>query len=66
MFVVAELVNWYLPEPAGLSVAVPMNGQLAVGAAMLLVARTEKLKPVALVKIKVKLPPLNATPPKFE
>ena len=55
-----------MPEPAGLSTAVPTTGQLAFGAARLLVASTEKLNPVTLVKAKVSLPPLNLTPLKFD
>ena len=54
-----------MPEPAGLSVAVPMNGQFVLGAVRLFVASTEKLNPVALVKEKVRLPlAVNMTPPK--
>ena len=40
-----------MPEPAGFSTAVPMTGQLAIVAAILFVARIEKLKPGALVKV---------------
>src|ERR1035438_8338488 len=41
-----------------------MTGQLAFGAVMTLVASTEKLNPVALVKENLSLPPVNVIPPK--
>ena len=55
-----------MPEPAGLSVGLPMNGQLVIGMAMLLVASTEKLKPVALVKENINWLPLNVAPTNFD
>ena len=46
-----------MPDPAGLSTAAPATGHVEIGAARLLVASTEKLKPVMLVKLKTNLPP---------
>ena len=51
-----------MPEPAGLSTAGPTNGQVALGAEISLVASTENLNPVALVKVNLNLPPFSADP----
>ena len=46
-----------MPEPAGLSIGCPITGQLVTGIVRLFVAKTLKLAPVALVKLKWKAPP---------
>jgi hypothetical protein len=46
----AVFVNKKIPEPAGVSTGWPTTGQVASGAVNRLVPRTEKLKPVLLVK----------------
>lgn len=50
-----------MPEPAGLSIVCPTTGQFVTGIVRLLVARTLKLAPVALVKPKWNNPPTDIT-----